>query len=267
MRPNEADYKIYQVDAFTDTLFKGNPACVVPLKEWLTDELLLKIAKENAVAETAYFIEHEDHFHLRWFTPDIEMDLCGHATLATAHVIKRCLNYSQNIIFFKTKSGDLKVNIDNNIYFMDFPSRVAQPSNLAEEIKLSLNIQPIEVYKSRDYLLIYKNQNDIENITIDRTHFDQINLGYGGVIVSSIGNSADFVSRFFTPQASILEDPVTGSAHCTLIPYWSSKLKKNTMKAIQLSARGGQIKCQNLKDRVVIAGQALLFSFGEFYIP
>jgi len=267
MRPNEADYKIYQVDAFTDTLFKGNPACVVPLKEWLTDELLLKIAKENAVAETAYFIEHEDHFHLRWFTPDIEMDLCGHATLATAHVIKRCLNYSQNIIFFKTKSGDLKVNIDNNIYFMDFPSRVAQPSNLAEEIKLSLNIQPIEVYKSRDYLLIYKNQNDIENITIDRTHFDQINLGYGGVIVSSIGNSADFVSRFFTPQASILEDPVTGSAHCTLIPYWSSKLKKDTMEAIQLSARGGQIKCQNLKDRVVIAGQALLFSFGEFYIP
>ena len=259
--------KYFKVDSFTNELFKGNPACVVPLSEWLEDEILLKIARENAVSETAFFIRKKDHFHLRWFTPEIEMDLCGHATLATAHVIKSCLNYSQNIIFFKTKSGDLKVNIDNDIYFMDLPSRAATPFHLAEEIKLSLNIQPIEVYKSRDYLLIYKNQNDIENITIDRTHFDQINLGYGGVIVSSVGNSADFVSRFFTPQASILEDPVTGSAHCTLIPYWSSKLKKDTMEAVQLSERGGQIKCQNLNDRVVISGQAILFSFGEFYIP
>ena len=258
--------KYFKVDSFTNELCKGNPACVVPLSEWLEDEILLKIARENAVSETAFFIRKKDSFHLRWFTPEIEMDLCGHATLATAHVIKNCLNYSQNIIFFKTKSGDLKVNIDNNIYFMNFPSRVASPSHLAEEIKLSLNIQPVEVHKSRDYLLIYKNQNDIENITIDRTHFDQINLGYGGVIVSSIGNSADFVSRFFTPQASILEDPVTGSAHCTLIPYWSSKLKKDTMEAIQLSERGGQIKCQNLNDRVVIGGQAILFSYGEFYI-
>ena len=259
--------KYFKVDSFTNELFKGNPACVVPLSEWLEDEILLKIARENAVSETAFFIRKKDHFHLRWFTPEIEMDLCGHATLATTHVIKSCLNYSQNIIFFKTKSGDLKVNIDNDIYFMDLPSRAATPFHLAEEIKLSLNIQPIEVYKSRDYLLIYKNQNDIENITIDRTHFDQINLGYGGVIVSSVGNSADFVSRFFTPQASILEDPVTGSAHCTLIPYWSSKLKKDTMEAVQLSERGGQIKCQNLHDRVVISGQAILFSFGEFYIP
>lgn len=259
--------KYFKVNSFTNELCKGNPACVVPLSGWLEDEILLKIARENAVSETAFFIRKKDSFHLRWFTPEIEMDLCGHATLATAHVIKNCLNYSQNIIFFKTKSGDLKVNIDNNIYFMNFPSRVASPSHLAEEIKLSLNIQPVEVHKSRDYLLIYKNQNDIENITIDRTHFDQINLGYGGVIVSSIGNSADFVSRFFTPQASILEDPVTGSAHCTLIPYWSSKLKKDTMEAIQLSERGGQIKCQNLNDRVVVGGQAILFSFGEFYIP
>ena len=258
--------KYFKVDSFTNELFKGNPACVVPLSEWLDDEILLKIAQENAVSETAFFIKKEDVFHLRWFTPEIEIDLCGHATLATAHVIKNCLNYNQNIILFKTKSGVLKVNIDNDIYFMDFPSRAAAPSHLPEEIKKSLNIQPAEVYKSRDYLLIYNNQVDIENITIDRAYFDQINLGFGGVIVSSIGNSTDFVSRFFTPRASILEDPVTGSAHCTLIPYWSSKLKKDKLEAIQLSERGGQVKCQNLNDRVIIGGQAILFSFGEFYI-
>ena len=259
--------KYFKVDSFTNELFKGNPACVVPLSEWLEDEILLKIAQENAVSETAFFIRKNNEFHLRWFTPEIEIDLCGHATLATAYVIKTCLNYSQKCIFFKTKTGTLKVNIANNIYFMDFPSRVATSYPLAEEIKLSLNIQPMEVYKSRDYLLIYNNQIDIENISIDRTYFDQINLGYGGVIVSSKGNSTDFVSRFFTPQASILEDPVTGSAHCTLIPYWSSKLKKDKMEATQLSERGGQIKCQNQNDRVIIGGQAILFSYGEFYIP
>tara|TARA_B100000900_G_C20600716_1_gene725473 strand:- start:5794 stop:6582 length:789 start_codon:yes stop_codon:yes gene_type:complete len=257
----------FKVDSFTNELFKGNPACVVPLSEWLEDGILLKIAQENAVSETAFFIRKNDEFHLRWFTPEIEIDLCGHATLATAHVIKTCLNYSQNIIFFKTKTGLLKVNIANNIYFMDFPSRVAIPSPIPEEIKLSLNIQPLEVYKARDYLLIYNTQIDIENITINRAYFDQINLDCGGVIVSSIGNSTDFVSRFFTPQASILEDPVTGSAHCTLIPYWSSKLRKDKMEAIQLSQRGGQIKCQNQNDRVIIGGHAMLFSSGEFYIP
>lgn len=259
--------KYFKVDSFTNKLFKGNPACVVPLSEWLDDEILLKIAQENAVSETAFFMRKKDGFHLRWFTPEIEIDLCGHATLATAHVIKTCLNYSQNFIVFKTISGDLKVNFDDNVYFMDFPSRAATPSHLAVEIKKSLNIQPIKVYKSRDYLLIYNNQIDVENITINRAYFDQINLGCGGVIVSSVGNSADFVSRFFTPQASILEDAVTGSAHCTLIPYWSSKLKKDKLEAIQLSERGGEIKCQNLNERVIIGGQAILFSFGEFYIP
>ena len=259
--------KYFKVDSFTSELFKGNPACVVPLSEWLEDEVLLKIAKENAVSETAFFIKKNNEFHLRWFTPEIEIDLCGHATLATAYTIKTCLNYSPNIIFFKTKIGSLKVDIKNNFYFMDFPTRIAEPCPLPEEIKLSLNLQPVEVYKSRDYLLIYKNQSEIENITINRAYFDQINLGCGGVIVSSIGNSTDFVSRFFTPQASILEDPVTGSAHCSLIPYWSSKLKKDKMQAIQLSERGGQLKCENQNERVIIGGQAILFSSGELYLP
>lgn len=259
-------FKYFKVDSFASEIFKGNPACVVPLKNWLDDDLLLKIAQENAVAETAFFIKDKNEFHLRWFTPEIEIDLCGHATLATAYVIKSCLNYSQNVISFNTKVGKLKVEVHENMYFLNFPSREALPSKLPEEIKFSLNIQPIEVYKSRDYLLVYENQSDIENIIINRNIFDQINLGYGGVIVTSVGNSFDFVSRFFTPQASILEDPVTGSAHCTLIPYWASKLKKDEMEAIQLSARGGQLKCQNLNEKVIIGGQAVLFSKGEFYI-
>ena len=259
--------KYYKVDSFTNEIFKGNPACVVPLTEWLEDELLLKIAQENAVSETAFFVKSNNEFHLRWFTPEIEIDLCGHATLATAHVLKTCLSYNYDVIFFKTKSGNLKVKITNDMYFMDFPSREAVPSSLPEEIKLSLNIKPIEIYKSRDYLLIYDNQLDIENISIDRNYFDKINLGYGGVIVSSIGDLTDFVSRFFTPQASILEDPVTGSAHCTLIPYWSSKLKKDTMNAVQLSKRGGHIKCQNQNDRVIIGGKAILYSYGQIHLP
>ena len=259
-------FKYFKVDSFASEIFKGNPACVVPLKNWLDDDLLLKIAQENAVAETAFFIKDKNEFHLRWFTPEIEIDLCGHATLATAYVIKSCLNYSQNVISFNTKVGKLKVEVHENMYFLNFPSRKALPSKLPEEIKFSLNIQPIEVYKSRDYLLVYENQSDIENIIINRNFFDQINLGYGGVIVTSVGNSFDFVSRFFTPQASILEDPVTGSAHCTLIPYWASKLKKDEMEAIQLSARGGQLKCQNLNEKVIIGGQAVLFSKGEFYV-
>lgn len=259
-------FKYFKVDSFASEIFKGNPACVVPLKNWLDDDLLLKIAQENAVAETAFFIKDKNEFHLRWFTPEIEIDLCGHATLATAYVIKSCLNYSQNVISFNTKVGKLKVEVHENMYFLNFPSRKALPSKLPEEIKFSLNIQPIEVYKSRDYLLVYENQSDIENIIINRNFFDQINLGYGGVIVTSVGNSFDFVSRFFTPQASILEDPVTGSAHCTLIPYWASKLKKDEMEAIQLSGRGGQLKCQNLNEKVIIGGQAVLFSKGEFYV-
>ena len=157
MRPNETDYKIYQVDTFTDTLFKGNPACVVPLKEWLPDELLLKIAKENAVAETAYFIEHDDHFHLRWFTPDIEMDLCGHATLAAAHIIKSELN-SGNDIKFKSLSGNLFVNYKEDLYYLNLPSRKPVSAKLPLEIKSALNIQPQYIFKSRDYLLVYNKQ-------------------------------------------------------------------------------------------------------------
>ena len=257
--------KYFQVDSFTNEVFKGNPACVVQLTEWLDEKLLLKIAKEFAVAETAFFIFEEGEFQLRWFTPDLEIDLCGHATLAAAFVIKSCLNYQSNEIYFNTMSGKLKVEVFNDTYFLNFPSRKASASVLPKEIKKALSIQPKEIYKSRDYMLIYEAQSDVENIKINIEYFNQINLGYGGVIISSIGNSTDFVSRFFTPQATILEDPVTGSSHCSLIPYWSSKLNKNKMIATQLSKRGGLLKCQNMLDRVKIGGHAVLFASGEFY--
>ena len=258
-------YRLYQIDAFTDTIFGGNPACVIPLENWLSDEILLKIAKENAVAETAYFVKKGDKFHLRWFTPEIEMDLCGHATLATAHCLKTILGYENDTIIFETLSGDLRISIKNDFYFLDFPSRMPIKSSLPENISKSLNIQPKEVYKSRDYVLVYETEFDIKNITINRHFFDEINLDPGGVIVTSKGDNCDFVSRFFTPQASILEDPVTGSAHCSLIPFWAKRLNKKELYAQQVSERLGKLYCEDKGDRVIISGQAKTYSIGEFW--
>ena len=260
------DYIIYQVDAFTDKLFSGNPACVVPLKKWLDDYILLNIAKENAVPETAFFVKNDKNIHLRWFTPDIEMDLCGHATLATAHVIKKHLNDPNNILNFKTLSGEVNVEISKDIYFLDFPSRIPVETDLPINLEQSVNIKPKEVLKSRDFVLVYNKEEDIRNIIIDRNSFDKIDLGTGGVIVTAPGENVDFVSRFFTPRATLLEDPVTGSAHCSLIPFWSSFFKKNKMKALQLSKRGGKLYCENKSDRVLIGGNARTFLKGKFQI-
>jgi PhzF family phenazine biosynthesis protein len=257
---------IYQVDAFTNKVFGGNPACVIPLSKWIEDDVLIKIAQENAVPETAFFIELENEFHLRWFTPEIEMDLCGHATLAAAFVIKNFLNYSQNEIKFKTLSGDLKVTISDNFFTLDFPSRDPSEVELPEIIKKAVSIIPVQTLKSRDYLLIYNNQSDIENISVDTQVLNQLNLKTGGIIVSSKGDHTDFVSRFFTPRSSILEDPVTGSAHCSLIPYWSKVLNKNEMKAFQLSKRKGELFCINRGKRVLIRGNAKIYSVGSIWI-
>ena len=259
-------FPIYQINAFTENSFGGNPACVVPLKKWLKDEILLKIAIENAVAETAFFIINDNKIHLRWFTPDIEMDLCGHATLATAHCLKTILNYKKEIIIFETISGDLEVKFEKDNYILNLPSRKPIKSNLPKAIKDALNIQPLEVLKSRDYVLIYKSQKEIMDIKINRTIFDQINLNTGGVIVTAEGSSHDFVSRFFTPQATILEDPVTGSAHCSLTPLWSKKLKKDKLFAKQLSKRSGELTCINQGERVAIIGKAKIYSKGYLFI-
>ena len=257
--------ELYQVDAFTSAVFGGNPACVVPLTEWLPDELMLKIAKENAVAETAFFIDNGATISLRWFTPEIEMDLCGHATLATAHCLKAILGYNKNEFVFTSLSGNLVVRTDNEVYSLDFPAREPVAAVLPAFIKQSLNIQPAEVWQSRDYMLVYNSQADIMNIRINRNNFDQVNIDPGGVIVTARGDEADFVSRFFTPQASILEDPVTGSAHCSLIPYWAKKMGKNTMTALQLSERGGKLDCVYKGDRVLIGGQAKTYFIGSIW--
>jgi PhzF family phenazine biosynthesis protein len=258
--------EIYQIDAFTNTLFGGNPACVVPLKEWLPDELLLQITRENAVAETAFFIIHEDHIHLRWFTPEVEMDLCGHATLATAHVLTTILNYGKETLVFRTLSGELSVKVENNLYTLDFPSRMPVSATLPASIKNALNRLPTEVLKSRDYVLVYENEQHIWDLKINRQVFDEINLDTGGVIVTAKGDACDFVSRFFTPQALILEDPVTGSAHCSLIPFWSERLKRTNMHAKQISEREGNLYCVNAGARVLISGEAKTYSTGKIWL-
>ena len=256
---------LYQIDAFTDTVFGGNPACVIPLETWLPDELLLKITKENAVAETAFFINKGSKFHLRWFTPEFEMDLCGHATLATAHCLKTILNHPADKFVFETVSGELTVVCENEFYHLDFPSRMPVVSDLPEIIRSALNKQPKEILKSRDYVLVYDKEEDVRNIKIDRQLFDQINIDPGGVIITAKGNDCDFVSRFFTSQSTIFEDPVTGSAHCSLIPFWSRKIGKNKLFAMQISERLGKLNCEDKGERVRISGQARTYSIGTLW--
>nr|WP_320118584.1 PhzF family phenazine biosynthesis protein [uncultured Marinifilum sp.] len=258
--------KKYHIDAFTDKLFGGNPACVIPLSKWLSDEILLNITKENNLAETVFFVPVGDKFHIRWFTPEIEMDLCGHATLAAAHVIKKHLNYKGNVIRFGSESGELFVICAQDKYILDFPARIPLISELPTIISASLNIQPKEIYKARDYVLIYESEEEILTLCPDKNKLEKIDLGQGGIVCTAKGNNVDFVSRFFTPGASIFEDPVTGSAHCSLIPFWSKRLFKDELLAHQLSSRKGVLYCKNKGERVEIAGSALTYSVGEIYL-
>ena len=258
---------LYHVDAFTSEVFKGNPACVMLMTDWPSDQTLRSIAQENAVAETAFLIHRESNvYDLRWFTPDVEMDLCGHATLASAHVVLCELTSSVNEVMFDTLSGRLVVTRDEHGYEMTLPNRAPEHAILPVEIEEALNLKPVETYKSRDYLLVYRNQREVEAIDIRRDLFDRINLGTGGVIVTAPGNHADFVSRFFTPQATILEDPVTGSAHCTSAPFWAERLGKTMLQAQQLSARGGELHCQVLPNHVLVRGEAVIYSKAKVFL-
>jgi PhzF family phenazine biosynthesis protein len=257
---------IYQADAFTDILFGGNPAAVCPLDAWLPDETMQKIAIENNLAETAFFVKNEQGYKLRWFTPEYEIDLCGHATLASAHILFTELGYKGDAISFETvKAGTLIVTKNGNKYSMDFPSRPAiliePPVGLIEALGEK---QPMEVLRSRDYFLVYESENDIKDISPDffaLSKFDTV-----GVIVTAKGKKVDFVSRFFAPGAGIAEDPVTGSAHCNLIPYWAEKLGKNKLHALQLSSRKGELWCELKGDRVLIAGNAVTYLKGEIFL-
>ncbi len=256
----------YQVDSFTNEVFSGNPAVVVLLDEPLEDNLLKLIARENAAPETAFVLRKDGLINLRWFTPDIEMDLCGHATLASAHVLFHELDWEGDEILFETLSGQLAVKREVGHYLMSFPIREGVPSVLPEEIFDSLSIKPREVYKARDFMLIYSSQEEVERIEINRSIFDEININPGGVIITAPGKEHDFVSRFFTPQATILEDPVTGSAHCTLAPYWSKRLKKSVLRARQVSQRGGDLECRMEESFLIIKGQAVTYSKSEIFI-
>jgi PhzF family phenazine biosynthesis protein len=257
--------KIFQIDAFTDKLFSGNPAAVCVLEQWLNDETLQNIAIENNLAQTAFFISlPNNNFHLRWFTPELEMDLCGHATLASAFVIFEELNYPKNELFFETKSGLLSVKKNNSLYELNLPSRPPKKVNLPSVISKGLNIQPTEVWKARDYLLVYESENDIKNLNPNAAILNEINTGNGGIIVTAKSNldDIDFVSRFFTPQATVFEDPVTGSAHCTLVPFWANRLNKNIFTARQISNRQGELLCILENDRVKIKGKAVKYLEG-----
>lgn len=257
---------IYQVDAFTDKLFGGNPAAIVPLDEWLTDELMQKIAVENNLAETAFFVKTDIGYKLRWFTPEYEIDLCGHATLATAHILFTELGYADQSINFETvKAGVLTVTKDGDRYNMDFPSRPPEPAELPEGLTEALGMKtPVEVLRSRDYVLVYEDEYAIRAASPDFAKLAKIPTV--GVIITAPGIETDFVSRFFAPAASINEDPVTGSAHCNLIPYWAEKLGKNDLHAYQLSARKGELWCKLNGDRVLMAGKAITFLRGEIYL-
>ena len=258
---------IYQIDAFTTELFHGNPAAVCPLKEWLPFEILLNIAKENNLAETAYFVhKHDNIFHLRWFTPEIEMDLCGHATLASAFVITQCLDFDFESIVFETLSGNLVVSTVGHQLEMDFPSRPPIAAELPEIIKQSLSIAPREIYKARDYVLLYDTEENILNLTANAALLEQINIDPGGIIVTAKGKESDFVSRFFTPGAEVFEDPVTGSAHCSLVPFWAERLNKTSLHARQISERSGDLYCKIENNRVFIKGSAVKYLQGQIEI-
>ena len=238
----------------------------MPLDNWLPDDTLLKIAKENNVSETAYFTKKEDHFYLRWFTPEIEMDLCGHATLATAYCLRNHLNYKKDSVKFDSMSGELVVKFNADYMQMDFPHRKPVKSDLPQNILDSLSIKPTEILKSRDYVLVYDNEDQIKNIKIDKELFDKKNIDPGGVVITSVGTKSDFVSRYFVPQCSFFEDPVTGSTHCSLVPYWSEKLNKKKLKSIQLSERGGEMICEDVLNRVLINGKAVTYSEGHVHL-
>ncbi|MCY1536091.1 putative isomerase YddE [compost metagenome] len=259
-------FPIYQVDAFTDQLFGGNPAAIVPLSEWLAAPLMQKIAAENNLAETAFFIPRGDDFELRWFTPALEIDLCGHATLAAAHLLFTELGYRKAHIHFHTlKAGILTVSRQDDRYTLDFPSRPAAACELPEAIRSALGGKaPVATLHARDYLLVYENEADVAAIQPDFSALAKASSM--GVIVTAKGDHCDFVSRFFIPAAGINEDPVTGSAHCNLIPYWAEKLNKTTLHACQISPRRGELWCSLKADRVLMTGKAVTYLKGEIYL-
>jgi PhzF family phenazine biosynthesis protein len=259
-------FKLYQVDAFTNSLFRGNPAAVCPLERWLNDELLQNIALENNLSETAFYIQDNNRYHIRWFTPETEVDLCGHATLAAAYVLFTEEHHTGDTIhFYSQKSGELTVTKNGKWLSLNFPSDKLKPLELSQALTSGFNISPIAVYKGQtDYLFLFNTEKDIKNLAPDFTEIGKLDCR--GIIVTAQGETVDFVSRFFTPQCGINEDPVTGSAHTSLIPFWAKILNKSTLIAQQISARNGDLRCRYLNERVEISGQARLYMTGTIFL-
>jgi len=258
--------KIYQVDAFTDSVFGGNPAAVVPLENWPSDDLLQKIALENNLSETAFYVKAGEQYLLRWFTPIVEVDLCGHATLATAHVLFQHEGHQgETIHFYSPRSGNLKVSLQGELMTLDFPKDEVFEIPLSDELTGCFNPYPIQAYKGKsDVVLLFHSEMEIRNLQFDLSKIEKIPAR--GVIVTANGEEVDFVSRFFGPRVGVPEDPVTGSAHTTLIPIWVEKLGKNKLFARQLSARGGELTCELLGERVAISGKAVTYMEGRIFL-
>jgi len=254
----------YQVDAFTGALFGGNPAGVCLLTDWLPDQVLQSIAAENNLAETAFVVQRDSFFDLRWFTPELEMDLCGHATLAPAHVIFRHLGYRASVVRFQTRSGILTVSREGERLTLDFPARPAVLSDAPADLSAGLGASPVITGKARDYLAVFESEEVVRNLQPDMAAL--MRLDCLGVIATAPGVDCDFVSRFFAPRAGVPEDPVTGSAHCTLIPYWAERLGRMKLHARQVSPRGGELFCEHRGDRVGIGGHAVTYSSGFLHV-
>lgn len=260
-RLNKMKIPYYHVDAFADTVFAGNPAGVCLLSKWLPDEVLQKIAAENNLSETAFLVKDGTDFQLRWFSPAVEIDLCGHATLATAFVLHLTDNSIPPVLRFATRSGTLAVEKQDRLFIMDFPVRRAEECSPPPELAAGLGTSPRSVLKARDFLAVFDSEEQIRSLSPD---FDKLAvLDCLGIIVTAPGRDVDFVSRFFAPAVGIPEDPVTGSSHCTLIPYWAERTGKNSLSARQLSSRGGELSCMFMGDRVKIGGRAVLYQQGE----
>lgn len=258
--------KIYQVDAFASNAFEGNPAAVCPLTEWLDDELLQKIAEENNLSETAFFVMSEQSIHLRWFTPMEEVDLCGHATLATAYVLYEYLGFTKSEVTFITKSGELVVSKNAQGFSMDFPTSMPQTVKASSALLkgLGINTLPKQVMAAFDYIVVLNSEEEVRKLTPDFSKW--LDLDLRGVVVTAEGNKADFVSRSFFPKLRVNEDPVTGSAHCELAPYWEKELAKSKLTGAQVSKRGGTVLCEVKAERVVLTGTAVGYMVGEIFI-
>jgi len=250
----------FEVHSFTKIIFHGNPAGVCPLDRWIDDDSMQRIASENNLSETAFFVPKEDHYELRWFTPTVEVDLCGHATLATAYVLFDHLGQEGDTIVFHTQSGELTVWKDNDFLIMDFPSRPPESTDIPEHMIAGLGCEIESISKARDYLIVLESEEEVRKLQPDFSELDKIDCE--GIIVTAPGDEVDFVSRFFAPRMGIAEDPVTGSAHSTLTPYWAERLGKKRLTARQVSERGGDLWCKLMGDRVQIAGHAVLYVKG-----